>query len=337
MKRILAIILSIIIVLSLVACGSEQKAAKYCSNCGESIPKDVAFCEYCGVAINANNSKDEESSTNNDITSTDNFLDKYTETNTSTEDGKNNTPSSKPTTSTTAPNSSTSELSPSTQTTSKPTETSKPSIPTSIHTHSYSKKVIAPTCKNKGYTTYTCSCGNTYKDNYTNPSHSYTEYICLSCGAIDKANAHKHLVEYVKANGKPNGTFVSIIIREVNGKKYELKYDAQNKALWATCWTNSQSSTVATALCLEDGSYVTEYTHLSSGAGSRVMGCIEPKTFNENSAMTYESFTGLESGKNSILNLTRNGLVLTIVEVERYLDTNNVGLNVYALGYMGLQ
>ena len=32
--------------------------------------------------------------------------------------------------------------------------------------HSHTAKVTAPTCTEKGYTTYTCSCGDSYKDNY---------------------------------------------------------------------------------------------------------------------------------------------------------------------------
>ena len=44
--------------------------------------------------------------------------------------------------------------------------------------HSYTSKVTAPTCTAKGYTTYTCSCGDTYKDNYTNATgHSYTSSV----------------------------------------------------------------------------------------------------------------------------------------------------------------
>ena len=35
--------------------------------------------------------------------------------------------------------------------------------------HSYSKSVTAPTCTENGYTTYTCSCGDTYKGNWVAP------------------------------------------------------------------------------------------------------------------------------------------------------------------------
>ena len=35
------------------------------------------------------------------------------------------------------------------------------------HTHSYKAVVTAPTCTSKGYTTHTCSCGDSYVDTYT--------------------------------------------------------------------------------------------------------------------------------------------------------------------------
>ena len=42
------------------------------------------------------------------------------------------------------------------------------------HTHSYSSIVTPPTCTEKGYTTYTCECGDTYLDNETLAvGHSY--------------------------------------------------------------------------------------------------------------------------------------------------------------------
>ena len=39
---------------------------------------------------------------------------------------------------------------------------------TTVHAHSYRTTVTAPTCTAKGYTTHTCSCGDSYVDTYTN-------------------------------------------------------------------------------------------------------------------------------------------------------------------------
>ena len=65
------------------------------------------------------------------------------------------------------------------------------------HIHSYSTAVTAPTCTEPGYTTYSCACGDSYVDDYVDPTgHSYeatvteptcteqgyTTYTCTVCG-----------------------------------------------------------------------------------------------------------------------------------------------------------
>lgn len=46
------------------------------------------------------------------------------------------------------------------------------------HEHSYTKVVTDPTCTEKGYTTYTCECGDSYVADYTDPTgHSFTKYV----------------------------------------------------------------------------------------------------------------------------------------------------------------
>lgn len=45
------------------------------------------------------------------------------------------------------------------------------------HTHSYTEKVTAPTCTEKGYTTHICSCGDSYIDCYTDAlDHKFGEW-----------------------------------------------------------------------------------------------------------------------------------------------------------------
>ena len=51
MKKFTAVLLLVVLVFSCVACGSEQKAEKYCWNCGEGITKEASFCEHCGAKI----------------------------------------------------------------------------------------------------------------------------------------------------------------------------------------------------------------------------------------------------------------------------------------------
>ncbi len=45
------------------------------------------------------------------------------------------------------------------------------------HIHSYTAVVTEPTCTEEGYTTYTCECGDSYKDNYTDAlGHDVVHY-----------------------------------------------------------------------------------------------------------------------------------------------------------------
>lgn len=81
------------------------------------------------------------------------------------------------------------------------------------HFHKYEEEVIEPTCTEKGYTIYTCSCGSTYNASYTEPKHQYGDWIiveepvddapgkqearCEVCGhTIEQLFTHQH--EYIE-------------------------------------------------------------------------------------------------------------------------------------------
>lgn len=83
----------------------------------------------------------------------------------------------------------------------------RPTQPTE-HKHSYSATVTKPTCSAQGYTTYTCSCGASYTDNWTNAlGHSWSvwktvtqptetvngkaERKCTRCNAVESKTLDK--------------------------------------------------------------------------------------------------------------------------------------------------
>lgn len=79
-----------------------------------------------------------------------------------------------------------------------PTNNSSGTSNETPHNHSYSAaSTVSPSCGKKGYTLYKCSCGDSYKDNYTSAlSHNYssevveptqnekgyTHHSCTNCG-----------------------------------------------------------------------------------------------------------------------------------------------------------
>ncbi len=86
------------------------------------------------------------------------------------------------------------------------------------HVHNYTAAVTAPTCTAKGYTTHTCSCGDSYIDSYTNAlGHSYTNGVCTRCGAAEpKSEDGSIIVSTAKARAGSNVT-VDISLKDNPG------------------------------------------------------------------------------------------------------------------------
>ena len=58
---------------------------------------------------------------------------------------------------------------------------------TKKHEHNYTATVTEPTCTEKGYTTYTCDCGDNYKDNYVNElGHEFLNYVSDNNATYDR-------------------------------------------------------------------------------------------------------------------------------------------------------
>lgn len=80
------------------------------------------------------------------------------------------------------------------------------SLPDWLHTHSYTETVTPPTCTEKGYTTYTCVCGESYVDNDTNAlGHDYQNGTCTRCN--EKDPNYQKPVEEVFSDVKPTDWF----------------------------------------------------------------------------------------------------------------------------------
>ena len=116
------------------------------------------------------------------------------------------------------------------------TVTEEPNEPDAPHSHAYSTVVTAPTCTEDGYTTYTCSCGDTFTSNtvaalghtwndgvVTAPTCTeagYTTYTCTVCDETstgNSVNAKGHTEETVPGKaatctetGLTNGTKCSV-------------------------------------------------------------------------------------------------------------------------------
>lgn len=114
------------------------------------------------------------------------------------------------------------------------------------HVHSLTTSVIAPTCTEKGYTTHTCvSCGNSYKDSYTNAlGHNYSTGKCTRCGAADPKYIAAPALKITTVSGHPkiywnsvDGAYKYWIYRSTDGKNFKY-YDRTSKTSYTNNATN---------------------------------------------------------------------------------------------------
>lgn len=249
MKRLFTLFMAVVLLMTLAACGNE-KAEKYCWNCGEGIAKTVSFCPSCGVAQGVAG-----------ITTT----------------------------------------------TQEHTATAQATAPS--HTHSYSKKVIAATCTEKGYTKYACSCGDTYKDNYTNPEHNYSQYyICTKCGIHDKEHTYEFLVEYVKRQGTSYATRTDLEIYNSDDASYYLSYDAEKKHLYINKSTQFDGGNFFySSLNLESYFYGISFyasTNLAEPF-EEVTGFIDAKNYTLGAPLENVNYSGPSDGKENVIEIAR--------------------------------
>lgn len=106
-----------------------------------------------------------------------------------------------------------------TEPTAAPTEpTENTTVPTDpAHEHSYTAAVTAPTCTQDGYTTYTCSCGESYVADQVNATgHSYASAVtaptCTAEGytTYTCAYGNSHVSDKVNPKGHSYGAWVTV-------------------------------------------------------------------------------------------------------------------------------
>lgn len=103
------------------------------------------------------------------------------------------------------------------------------------HTHSYTEKVTAPTCKDKGYTTYTCSCGHSYKDKEVpaTGNHNTITGKCKTCGQapVPKFTGGTQKGTLYNAGNNDNYLLVYYNVSVAGVKEYEAELTANGYTL----------------------------------------------------------------------------------------------------------
>lgn len=160
--------------------------------------------------------------------------------------------------------------------------------------------------------------------------HVYSNYKCSNCGEIDKTHAYEYLVEWVKENGVVDGAYVNFdyyVTGSDEIRKYSLMYDANadDVSVWHSGFYADEYLGCAV--------YLDNYFYGMDFIDCRVIGYIDATNFTANSPITYSEYTGSESFKWDMIDLTRLYVNDLIDWLDWCLETNNVGITIQDLGF----
>lgn len=319
MKRILCLLLVLTLIFTLVACSNEEVTTSEPDTSIPTAQNEIESTDSSDIQASETNTIDENSSVTETPGNT-----------TSTDTSSANT--GKPTTSSKPSSSST----PSTNKPSSSTEnTSKPSTPT--HTHSYSKKVTVATCTEKGYTTYTCSCGDTYKDNFVDPKCNFSNYKCTICKKIQDGKVFEYFKSFIKSKGTVDGDCVQFRQATTNNSVYSITYYPADDLIYMSNIRPGKQSGDTYCFMLKITANMNKYQYTTVYAEGNyqtiTQGFIIPKDYTTNSPLPAESYSGDSKNRNTILELNRIASYDLLEYMEMYLEYLGAGITIADLGF----
>lgn len=115
-----------------------------------------------------------------------------------------------------------------------PTESTEPTVTEPPHQHSYEETVIPPDCGNNGYTTYTCTCGDSYQDHEVpaTGAHNIVDGKCTVCDQppIPKFTGGVQQNQHYNC-GQSNYLLVYAAVSTSSAKNYEAKLQSNGYTL----------------------------------------------------------------------------------------------------------
>lgn len=213
------------------------------------------------------------------------------------------------------------------------------------HKHNYTKSVVSPTCTEKGYTLYTCACGDSYSNSFTDAlghdykvsivlpttqERGYNLHTCKRCNDsykdnfVDKLPAHTEPPETEPPEPPKNdhpvydisdhvvGSLEYEILAEINARRAaeglsELKMD---KKLCALATIRAYECTISFSHTRPNGTscftVLSEYNYRGSLAGENLLYA----SSGYSAAQLVDVWMGSTSHKNNILSgsFTKAGL-----------------------------
>lgn len=165
----------------------------------------------------------------------------------------------------------------------------------SQHKHSYTSKVVSATCKEKQYTQYTCSCGDSYKE-YTGSTYADHKGVgnCTVCGK----NIYTILKDHIKKNGEYSSDGKYSIAKVYGQGQIALTHHVDNDYVLISYVFTVDGDVFGIALTVKNGTQSSmNWNSLGDVSGMDIVcyGTVNPATFTSSTKYLLESSTNAPS------------------------------------------
>lgn len=228
-------------------------------------------------------------------------------------------------------------------------EASEPKAAATEHKHKYTAKKTDATCSQKGYTVFTCSCGNSYTDDYVTGKHEYVNNRCKYCQRADVDGIYNNLKAWVLKNGTVNGDYVSYSKTSDTYGGYATEYFS------LFYWNDTEKLEFCLHSPLDETyshnfyiyipkaysgnyDYISSYYYRDSGVSKyESKGYIEAAVFNDNYPLKSTSYYGTTERQNSFLEESRIGICDALKCLGQFLQKEKTGYTLSDLGFVNFK
>lgn len=213
------------------------------------------------------------------------------------------------------------------------------------HKHKYTAVKTAATCKQQGYTTYTCSCGDTYTDDYVDGACEFENNKCKYCGKADLDGLYANLKAWVLKNGTVNGDYVyysksSDVYGGYANENFSLCYWNDTEKL-EFCLHSPLNDTYSHNFYIyipkkQNGKfdYISSYYYRDTGESKyESKGVIEAAEFTSNYPLKSTDYYGSAERQNSFLEESRVGICDLLNCMKKFLTQENTGYTLSDVGF----
>ncbi|MBQ9937525.1 MAG: hypothetical protein IJO86_04255 [Oscillospiraceae bacterium] len=213
------------------------------------------------------------------------------------------------------------------------------------HIHNYTPVKTNATCKNQGYTTYICSCGHTYNDEFINGTHQFENNKCIYCGKANIEELFNFLKKWVADNGTVYGDYVYYSKDAENyggysGESFSLYYwPDNNKVEFCLHSVLDEECSINFYIYIPEKysgnyEYISSYYYRDTGKSIyESKGHIDAKSFTKKQPLNSKEYIGSPTKQNDFMEMSRKGICDALDCLKQFLQVEKMGYTLLDLGF----